>query len=255
MTEIPEHLLKRSRDRRAALGLGGGGEGDAAAPAAAASSSVEPAAAAAPAPAAAAAIEPEPEPVAPVPHYVQAAQRRKRIPVWAMPVLAGLIFWVPMYIGTLEQPAVEGGPLTAGEAIYSSCAGCHGAGGGGGTGRQLSGGEVVTTFPDWRDQVAFIEQGTAGFQGQVYGDPDRPGGAHVGGSYGTMPPQSIAHRGAYSRLEILEVTLYTRVEFGGEDLATSELLAYLEALEASGEELPDEGDLPVLELDGESAAG
>ena len=31
MTEIPEHLLKRSRDRRAALGLGGGQEGEAAA--------------------------------------------------------------------------------------------------------------------------------------------------------------------------------------------------------------------------------
>ena len=30
VTEIPEHLLKRSRDRRAALGLGGGQEGEAA---------------------------------------------------------------------------------------------------------------------------------------------------------------------------------------------------------------------------------
>lgn len=255
MTEIPEHLLKRSRDRRAALGLGGGdaGEGDSAAPAAAASSAVEPAAAATPAPAAAAPAEVEPAAPEPVPHYVEAAQRRKKIPVWAMPVLAGLIFWVPMYIGTLEEPPVEGGPLVAGEALYSSCAGCHSPDGSGGTGRQLNGGEVLLTFPDWRDQVEFVAQGTAGFDGEVYGDPDRPGGAHVGGSFGNMPPQGATYGGAYSRLEILEVVLYTRIEFGGEVPEESELLAYLEALEESGEELPEEGPLPELELEGVAA--
>ncbi|QGG93794.1 c-type cytochrome [Actinomarinicola tropica] len=255
MTEIPEHLLKRSRDRRAALGLGGGdeGAGESAAPAAAESSAVEPAAAATPAPAAAAAVEPEPAAPEPVPHYIEAAQRRKRIPVWAVPVLAGLIFWIPVYVGTLEQPPVEGGPLTAGEELYASCAGCHGPTGGGATGRQLSGGEVLLTFPDWRDQVEFVAQGTAGFQGEVYGDPDRPGGAHVGGSFGNMPPQGQAYGGALSRLELLEVVLYTRVEFGGELPEESELLAYIEALEASGEELPEEGPLPELELEGVAA--
>lgn len=254
MTEVPEHLLKRSRDRRAALGLGGGdaGAGESAAPAAeSTSAAVEPAAAAAPAPAAAAVpAEPEVKEPEPVPHYVEAAQRRKRVPVWAVPVLAGMLFWAPIYIGTLEEPPVEGGPLVAGGEIYATaCAGCHGAGGGGGTGRQLSGGEVLLTFPDWRDQVAFVEAGTAGFQDQVYGDPDRPGGPHVGGSFGNMPPFGDA----LTRLEVLEVVLYERVEHGGEVLEESELAAYIEAVEASGEELPEDGDLPELEL--EAAAG
>ena len=100
MTEVPEHLLKRSRDRRAALGLGGGdggdsgGGGEAAAPASSASSAVEPVA---PSGAAArpAAVEPL-EVAAPprrVPKYVRASLERKRIPLWVMPVLAFLPIW------------------------------------------------------------------------------------------------------------------------------------------------------------------
>ncbi|MBK5224401.1 MAG: hypothetical protein JJE52_16315 [Acidimicrobiia bacterium] len=256
MTEIPEHLLKRSRDRRAALGLGGGDAGEAvsAAPAASTSSAVEPAAAASTPVARATPAAVEPPTPEPVPYYVEAARRRKRVPVWAMPVIAGMFFWAPVYLGTLELPPVEGGPLAAGEEIYgATCAGCHGATGGGGAGRQLNGGEVLVTFPDWRDQVAFVEQGSAGFIGVPYGDPERPGGAHIGGDFGNMPPQSTVNGGGLSRLEILEVVLYERVEHGGEVLEESELLAYIEALEASGEELPAEGPLPELELAGVAA--
>lgn len=259
MTEVPEHLLQRSRDRRAALGLGGGEAGDSAAatPAAesAPSAAVEPTAAAtpaAPAPQATPAI-PEPEQPKKVPHYVAASMKRSRVPVWAVPVLAGMIFWAPIYIGTLETPEATTGPLVAGEEIYASaCAGCHGGGGGGGTGRQLSGGEVLATFPDWRDQVEFVAQGTAGYDGVVYGDPERPGGAHVGGSFGNMPAQGAAYGGGLTRMELLEVVLHERV-LSGEDPEESELLAYIEAIEAEGVELPEEGDLPEVDL-GEAAA-
>jgi len=232
LTEIPEHLLKRSRERRAALGLGGGdtgGASEAAAPAT--SSAVEPAAGAAPA-AATAAPAPVPEAPAPVPvpHYVAAEQRRKKIPVWALPVIAALPFWGAIYIGTLDSPEVElTGPLADGAELYAAnCAGCHGAGGGGGVGRQLNDGEVLLTFPNWEDHAAFVAQGTAGFLGQVYGDPDRPGGAHVGGSFGVMAAQGIEYGGALSEEELLAVVVYVRITHGGEDPEMSELLALLE---------------------------
>ena len=62
MTEVPEHLLKRSQDRRAALGLGGdGGGGDGGSPPAAtpaAGDAPAPGAGVAPAPTAGAAARP-----------------------------------------------------------------------------------------------------------------------------------------------------------------------------------------------------
>ena len=110
VTEVPEHLLKRSRDRRAALGLGGGDGGDAggggdAAPAASgdAGTSVEPAAAAA-RPAAVAPVEAAVVPPKPVPSYVRASLERKKIPLWVMPVLAFLPLWAIMYVNTLSKP-------------------------------------------------------------------------------------------------------------------------------------------------------
>ncbi len=233
MTEIPEHLLQRSRERRAALGLGGGDAGEAApASAASATSSTEvtPAAAAAPTPAAP--VEPEVKEPEPLPHYVEASLRRPRIPLWAMPVLAGLVFWAPIYIGTLEAPAA-GGPLDAGSALYATnCAGCHGAGGGGGVGRQLSGGEVLLTFPAWQDHASIVINGNIDLpDGAVYGDPERPGGPHqAGGSAsGTrMPPFGDS----LSSVEILEIVLYERVEHGGADMESDDIVSLLEAIEA-----------------------
>ena len=107
MTEIPEHLLERSKARRAALGLLKDGEtassttpvkaGDAdAAPAAAAAA---PAARAAAAPAPVAIKAPEP-----VPPYVAAALARKKMPFWVVPVLLFLPIWMILYVGTLERP-------------------------------------------------------------------------------------------------------------------------------------------------------
>lgn len=231
MTEIPEHLLQRSRERRAALGLGGGDTGGEA-PAAAASDTTSTEVAPAPAAAAAVPVEPEPKEPEPVPHYIEAAQRRHRIPIWAFPVLVGLIFWAPIYIGSLESPE-QGGPLQAGAAIYpTSCGGCHGPGGGGGVGRALAGGEVVLTFPAWQDHYAFVRDGNVDYAGgQPYGDPERPGGPHLSGQNdsGTrMPPFGES----LSTQEILEVVLYERVTHGEADMESEDIVSLLEAIES-----------------------
>ncbi|MEA2446197.1 MAG: hypothetical protein QOJ12_3489, partial [Thermoleophilales bacterium] len=134
MTEIPEHLLKRSRERRSSLGLpvegetgSGGGEppaGDtpAASPAASSPAPAPRAAAAAPAPA---------PPPKPVPAYVQLSLRRRRVPLWAMPVVALLPVWLLVYVNAM-RPSTAGavGPLGEGAQVYSSkCVSCHGSSG------------------------------------------------------------------------------------------------------------------------------
>ena len=190
MTEVPEYLLERSRQRRAALGLpggeapaGGGGGAPAAAPA---SSSVATATApAAPEPAAAAtatSVVTEPEPEVPV-----QTGPRSGIPWWMMPVLLVLPFWAMIYMGAFAEPAAEGGPRT-GPQIYVSagCGSCHGPTGGGGVGPKLSGGETKLTFPNVEDMVKWVTEGSASSRGRPYGDPARPGGPRPAAS-GGMP--------------------------------------------------------------------
>lgn len=218
MTEVPEHLLQRSRERRAALGLGGGDDAAAAPAAAASGAEVEPAAAAAPAPAAAAAVPDVPaEPAAPepLPPYVEAAVERKKIPIWAMPVLAFLPLWAFIYVQTLSPPpATEAGELEVGAEAYASCSGCHSPGGEGGVGRQLSDGEVLLTFPTIEQQIEFVAVGSDGYDGQPYGDPERPGGAHVGNSFGNMP----AFYGQITDAELLAVVRHERETLSGEEV-------------------------------------
>jgi len=136
VTEVPEHLLRRSQERRAAMGLGPEpGDAGAAPSSESAASSTEIAPAASAAPAAPAGSAPLPVPAkeadAPPPPpapYVQAAERRKRIPIWALPVLASLPVWAFLYVGTLDpKTSAASDPVTAGAAIYTeSCAACHG---------------------------------------------------------------------------------------------------------------------------------
>jgi mono/diheme cytochrome c family protein len=166
LTEVPEHLLQRSRARRAALGLGGDA-GDAPAPAAAparaaAATPAESAAAATPAAPVAPAAPPPPERIPP---YVEAAVRRKRIPFWMIPVLTMLPIWALMYALTLDKPsATTAGPVLEGATVYSKCAGCHGGTGGGGVGPQLSGGAVIKQFPNIADHLSWVMEGSEGFR-------------------------------------------------------------------------------------------
>jgi mono/diheme cytochrome c family protein len=226
VTEIPEHLLKRSRDRRAALGLGGGDE-------AAASSGETPAAApattgaaapAAPPPSgpagrkAAPAVAPAPPPK-PDPPYLAAAKTRKKIPFWAMMALSLMPIWVFMYVRSVTvPPKVASGPLGVGAEVYSNCASCHGSAGEGGVGRELDKGNVLETFPHIEDQLRFVFFGTQNYNiagVQIYGNPDRPGGPHTTGSLGPMPAWGSTAGGSLSDDEILAVVCHERFTISG----------------------------------------
>ena len=216
MTEVPEHLLRRSQERRAALTGGGDGGGEPpATPGEApgtgdAASAVEPAGGAEVAAPAAAPVE---EPPKPLPPYVQAAIRRPKVPKFAIPVLAALPVWALVYAGTFATPAQSLDPeLELGQETYqTNCSGCHGGGGEGGTGRPLAN-QVLLTFPNKADHLAWVHNGSPA-AGTPYGAADRPGGQHVSqtGGFGAMP----AFAGTLTDEEIAAVVRYEREVLGG----------------------------------------
>lgn len=217
MTEIPEHLLKRSQERRSAL------SGDSSS--ASTSSETTPAKTAAPAVAKATApvAESAPPPPPPDPDYVVAAKTRKKIPFWAMATLSLLPLWAFLYLIALKPQAktVEG-PLAIGAGVFGSCAGCHGAAGQGGAGRVLYQGEVLKTFPKIEDMLNFVYTGSQAYASKeiaVYGDPNREGGAHAPLSYNgnPMPQQGQKAGGGLTEAEILGVVCHERYTIGGAD--------------------------------------
>ena len=257
MTEVPEHLLKRSRDRRAALGLGGGGDGGGSEtpPAASAAPADEPAPGAAVAPAAAtaaarpaAATPAEVAPPPPLPPYVQAANARKKIPIWAMPVLAFLPVWAIIWVGGLSPADTgEATPLELGAEIYAArCASCHGGSGGGGVGRPLSNGDVVATFPDIAGQLHFVWVGSNGVGpgGTVYGDPNRPGGAHTTLSFNGNPMP--AFEDVLTPEELLAVVRYEREVLSGEQPSADQLDDAGQRLWPDGSPIVEEGGTELL---------
>ncbi|HUF32193.1 MAG TPA: c-type cytochrome [Acidimicrobiales bacterium] len=219
MTDVPEHLLRRSRERRSA---GDGDSGDAGeAPAADAPATDTPASSgeAAPVPATQApvgtAAEPAPPPPPPPP-YVEAAQRRAKIPVWAAPVLAILPLWALIYAGALTESGEALDPVLAeGQQIFAAqCAGCHGGGGGGGSGPPLT--EVNLTFSDPQQHLDWVVDGSPA-AGTPYGDPDRPGGQKISQQgFGAMP----GFGNALTDEEVLAVVRYEREVIGGEEEPT-----------------------------------
>lgn len=210
MTEIPEHLLKRSRDRKA------GGASEASVPATTTPATPAPAAAATPAPAPKVEVKPDPP-------YVAAAKSRQRIPYWAMGTLALMPIFMFMYVRGLQpQEAEASGPIAIGLENYGSCASCHGGDGGGGAGRVLNNGEALKTFPHIEDMLNWIYAGTEAFEAAgvaSYGDPNREGGAHAPRSYNgsAMPAQGSKYGGALTEYEILGLTCYIRYELSGAD--------------------------------------
>lgn len=274
MTEIPEHLLKRSRDRRAALGLGGGDDaaasgGDAPAATPATTAETAPAAAAPSGPVgrkAAAAAAPPPPPK-PDPPYVAAAKSRQKIPFWAMLSLSLLPIWLFMYVRSVtEAPEVATGPVGVGAEVYSNCASCHGsAGEGTGSGRQFSDGEVEKTFPHIEDQLRFVYFGTANYNIEgvtIYGNPDREGGPHTAGSLGQMPGWGTNGGGDLTDDEILAVVCHERYTLGGADPESDEYVdeyehwcsdesPIYEALESGNTSLATLADAGVNDAEGE----
>jgi len=204
VTEVPEHLLRRARERRAAA-AGGTADGDSPAP----STAVEASAAAAPAasggevaasggggraPAEAAYTGPAPLP-----------PRKQRVPMWAMPVLLFLPLWAVLYGGAFgERKVAAVGPVAEGQGVYrtAGCSGCHGPTGGGGVGPALDG--VLKTFPNFADHVAWVESGSAAVKGKTYGSGSRV-------ATGGMP----SFKGALSKEQIIAVVCHERVDYGG----------------------------------------
>lgn len=218
MTEIPEHLLKRSKERRQSLS----GDGT---PATSESTEVAKTAPAAPAKAAAPVAPSAPPPPPPDPAYVVAAKERQKIPFWAMAALSLLPLWAFIYFLALQpKNEVVEGPMAVGEAVYGSCAGCHGAAGQGGAGRALHQGEAMKTFPQIEDMLNFVYTGSQAFVAaeiQIYGDPNREGGAHAPLSYNgnPMPQQGKTAGGALTDYEILGVVCHIRYKITGTNSA------------------------------------
>jgi cytochrome c553 len=126
-----------------------------------------------------------------------------------------------MYVRALT-PATEkiAGPLGEGAALYSGCAGCHGTNGEGGVGYQFSQGEVLKTFPHIEDQLRWVYNGSDAYAAagiQIYGDPNRPGGAHITKARGAMPPQ----KGQLTDAQILAVVCDERFTISGADATGS----------------------------------
>jgi mono/diheme cytochrome c family protein len=221
VTEIPEHLLKRSRERRAELG-GEAAPADAGATPAAQAPSTAVAATPAAAPAAPAA--PTAPAAKPDPPYVAAYKKRKKVPVWAMMALCILPLWAFMYVRALTPgPVVVHGPLGDGAKIFAgSCSSCHAADGSGGAGRQLNDGEVLKTFPHIEDQLNLVYTGSQAFQLAglpFYGDASR---AHLGYNGAFMPAQGAKNGGALTEAQILAVVCEERYGIGGADPASTE---------------------------------
>ncbi len=226
MTEIPEHLLKRSRERRSSIGGGGDdtGGGDApsgSTPATTASSAPAAAAPSGPVERAAASSPAVPEPPKPDIPVVAAYKARRKVPFWAMTALALLPVWAFMYARAVTTQAEEAsGPLAEGELIYGNCASCHGGAGQGvsGLGYQFSDGEVLKTVPNIEDQLRFVYWGSAQYQLDgidIAGDPEREGGPHVTGAQGVMPAQGADAGGALTDYELLGVVCHERYALGG----------------------------------------
>lgn len=214
MIEIPEHLLKRSKARRRALGEDVGDDDVTESPAAAATSAATPAAASA------ASKAPVPIPAGkpaeaekPDSEWVAKAKSRKKIPFWVMPVLLFLPIWLILYVGTLEDPTREEGVIYEGSKVYVSagCSGCHGATGGGGSGPAFSGGAVLETFATAEEHISWVVHGSQGYTDaglSTYGTSQTA----IGSFNGSLMPNFGAK---LSAKDLIAVVFYERVELGG----------------------------------------
>jgi mono/diheme cytochrome c family protein len=221
VTEIPEHLLKRSKAAKAQAD-GGSPAAESTAVAATAAPAATPAVAAKAAAPAAPAGPPPPKPDIPV---VAAAKARKKIPFWAFATLSILPLWAFMYVRALT-PTTEriAGPLGDGAVVFGGCSSCHGGGGEGvaGNGYQFTQGEVLKTFPHIEDQLRWVYAGSDAYSIagiQIYGDPNRAGGTHITKARGVMPAQGLKFNGALTEPQILAVVCHERFTLGGADPA------------------------------------
>jgi len=244
LTEIPEHLLKRSKAAKAKA------TGEAAPAESEAETSVTPVATSS-APAVPAAnlpnLDPEPIPPKPKSEFIVASEARKRIPVWAMPVIVALPIWAYSFAGTMQQPPTEDVLYVDAAIEYGNCSGCHGAGGGGGNGPKLADGEVLETFPEAIDQIVHVARGSASISGQQYGGVRADGERRVAGTVGGVMP---AQAEALNLLQIQLAVFHERAVLSGEETDSPEYEEWMEHLreeiEAGGLEGTEPVDLDFL---------
>ena len=231
MTEIPEHLLKRSQQARSAAGGEPGAAvapvtptGSSTAAVTAEETSTEPAGKA---------VRTDAAPIGPPPAQpdsavVVAYKARKKIPVWAMLGLSILPVWALMYVLALQPPVVEAhGPLGQGAKVFNQCASCHGTNGEGGVGYSFQDGSVLATFPHIEDQLRWVKFGSDAYIAagvEIAGSPNRPGGAHVAGTTGVMPAAAAGL--GLTDAEILAVVCHERYDLGGAEKAGTEYLKW-----------------------------
>ena len=231
MTEIPEHLLKRSREARAnTTGEPTKKAADNAPEAASAAAQSEAKVHSAPEPL-------EPTPTAPVAPYNTAATDRKKVPWWAASALILLPIWAITYVGTLERPPETGptGLLADGDHVYEArCAACHGAAGEGGSGPAMNNGVVLVTFPTPAEQIVWVASGSAGVGlGNSYGD-EAVGRVAVGG----MP----GFGAALTAEELIGVVLYERANLSHSEFDKGLAEAMDEAIHSGELDLKDHLD-------------
>lgn len=167
---------------------------------------------------------------------VDAAERRRRIPVWAIVLFPALIVWAIIYVnGVTVPPAPANTPEAMGAKLYSqSCAGCHGANGEGGTGPAFAGGDLDKVFPKWQDQVKWVDLGSANWTkvtgSKTFGDTKKPADPAAGmpgfGPGGTD--------GSLGCAEIAVVVQYEREHFAG--IAPEDDLTQLTTQVAAGDD-------------------
>lgn len=220
MTEIPEHLLRRSKERRAALGGEGGGDATAETATQEAQGTVTettrgtaPVRATAPPQTQAGGASPPSRPAAPeapAPPEPRYRPTRTKTPVWAVLLLLLLPVWAIVYIGAFgnRAKAATNSPVTAGGVVFASagCSGCHGAAGQGGVGPALAGGEVLKVWPKKQDHINWVKTGGAPYVGKTIGATQIPVPAN-----NVMP----AFGGTLTEAQIEDVVCYERVAFGG----------------------------------------
>ncbi len=129
--------------------------------------------------------------------------------------------------------------LVVGEAVFETCAGCHGANGEGGVGPALA--TVLSVFSSCADHIEWVTLATGGFQDagiDTYGDLAEP----VGGE-GFMPGFATSNTAE----EIASVVAFERIRFGGADPDQTLVECGLIQAEGGVEETGGEGETEVEE--------
>ena len=193
MAEVPEHLLQRSRERRAALEGGPAPEPSAPVAASAAAAPTETGGVPAPAVAPAAPVAPAPPPP-PRPR-----PSANRVPTWVIPALVALPLWGFLYLGIFGERGAEAHAVSGAQVYASNCASCHGATGGGGVGPALSDGASVQTFPDEAAHIEWVTNGSQSVAGKPYGATGKIATGGMPGFGGSLSEEEIHAVVTYER--------------------------------------------------------